>query len=1289
MGIWGRFVSTIIAIIALLFPAVPQTTVTINVPGDAPTIQAGIDMAFDGDEVVVAPGTYHETIDFGGRNIVVRSSDPDDPLVVDATIIDGDIDQDPETVDGPTVTFENGETRDAVLAGFTITGGTGKLDLSLLAGGGIFCKDASPTIRQNVIIHNQCEIGGGIYLSGSDALFERNLVIENDAAHSGGGIKIGTSSTAEILNNIITGNWVESFSGGGIDVFSCPPESAPLIRNNVIAGNFAAAGGSGLSMSAASPTVINNIITDNRGVVGVFQNSSTPAICFNDVWANEEGDYAPSIVLCPAGEFSTDPMFVDPGFWDDLNGTPEDLRDDLWVDGDYRLLDASPLIDAGDPSVLWDGLETDFGGDLRLAQCRIDIGAYESLVFGDSDGDGLSNCDEGTEDPDGDGDPNYLDEDSDGDGIGDGVEGTDDPDGDGVPNYLDGDSDNDGISDLIEGTGDVDNDGIPDYLDFSPRLNFRPKRLLHFQSVGHSTVGPNNIGYNPPARVSVNVWTPANGWTSYIQNRMVPVINAIGPTFDWWVHNPGGIWDNVDGALGPEYPSPAGIEYRPGIFGDMYFEEMQLARDHLPGLVDYSELAPFFNSHSIRMVGYIGIPRCYEGMSVTGVPYIWDPVPAHCDPAQRQVWFDELVSFRFKAVGFDNSSPMPLAGMIDTISYLGSQGMATIIEAVPLRMDVPKHGYDVAAEERYWTTVVEPNPSIYITEAELNALGATTYHLITRHADGALWSSWTYREQSQWRYDTALSLLLQGKTVVVPLDELLTLGFDLQALAAAAAPLNDLCGNAAPFNGGAGDGAEFYDTSGAGTDGPANPVGECNDNGENQTWHDIWYTYQATCTGTLTVTTCDDVHGLGRPGYDTDLVVYGPYADAASIDCDETSLVSNLAGCNDDDLVNPCGISQPFSSTVEIEAIQGEFYLIRVGGWSNDDSGTGWLDVSCAGPSIVGACCLGGFCTIETPAACQNLGGAYQGDGTTCAPNPCTIPNDDCIDATPFNDGLGDGAELYTTETASTDGPPNPVGECNDNGQNQTWNDIWFTYEATCTGILTATTCDDIHGLGDPDYDTDLVIYGPYPDVDSIDCDPAGLLGSRVACNDDDLINGCGTESPYSSTIDLFVNQGEVYLIRVGGWSNTESGTGSLELTCVGELGACCIGGACSLETAADCFQLGGQYQGDGSSCANHPCSGACCLPGDLCLVTSEPECTMAFGAYQGGLTNCTDSDGDGVADLCDGCPDDPDKIDPGACGCGVPGYRFRQRRNAGLQRRVPERLEQDRAGRVRMRRTR
>ncbi len=91
----------------------------------------------------------------------------------------------------------------------------------------------------------------------------------------------------------------------------------------------------------------------------------------------------------------------------------------------------------------------------------------------DSDGDGIPDSVEaGDTDPttppvdsDGDGTPDFQDDDSDGDGILDQVEGTGDPDGDGIPSYLDVDSDGDTIADEDEGTADPDGDGIPNYLD--------------------------------------------------------------------------------------------------------------------------------------------------------------------------------------------------------------------------------------------------------------------------------------------------------------------------------------------------------------------------------------------------------------------------------------------------------------------------------------------------------------------------------------------------------------------------------------------------------------------------------------------------------------------------------------------------------------------------------------------------------------------------------------------------------------------------------------------------------
>lgn len=95
----------------------------------------------------------------------------------------------------------------------------------------------------------------------------------------------------------------------------------------------------------------------------------------------------------------------------------------------------------------------------------------------DSDGDTISDLEEGAplRDTDGDGTPDYLDDDSDQDGITDAFEAGDtdlatsprDTDRDGTPDYIDLDSDGDGIPDATEVASGFDTDGdlTPDYLD--------------------------------------------------------------------------------------------------------------------------------------------------------------------------------------------------------------------------------------------------------------------------------------------------------------------------------------------------------------------------------------------------------------------------------------------------------------------------------------------------------------------------------------------------------------------------------------------------------------------------------------------------------------------------------------------------------------------------------------------------------------------------------------------------------------------------------------------------------
>lgn len=127
------------------------------VPSQYSTISEAIANAATGDTVIIGPGTYYETITFGGKNITVCSINPDDPGIVASTKLDGGY-------SGSVVSFVNNEGPEAVLKGLTIQYGTGRYFQSNLVGGGIAVVDASPTIRQNRIINNQALAGAGLFV---------------------------------------------------------------------------------------------------------------------------------------------------------------------------------------------------------------------------------------------------------------------------------------------------------------------------------------------------------------------------------------------------------------------------------------------------------------------------------------------------------------------------------------------------------------------------------------------------------------------------------------------------------------------------------------------------------------------------------------------------------------------------------------------------------------------------------------------------------------------------------------------------------------------------------------------------------------------------------------------------------------------------------------------------------------------------------------------------------------------------------------------------------------------
>jgi Zn-dependent metalloprotease len=103
------------------------TPITREVPtATYPTIQRAINASNHGDTVLVHRGVYREiNIDFKGKAITVKSENPEDPAIVAATVIDcAEVGTNWFHDVRRAFLFQNGESRNSVLAGITIKNAT-------------------------------------------------------------------------------------------------------------------------------------------------------------------------------------------------------------------------------------------------------------------------------------------------------------------------------------------------------------------------------------------------------------------------------------------------------------------------------------------------------------------------------------------------------------------------------------------------------------------------------------------------------------------------------------------------------------------------------------------------------------------------------------------------------------------------------------------------------------------------------------------------------------------------------------------------------------------------------------------------------------------------------------------------------------------------------------------------------------------------------------------------------------------------------------------------------------
>jgi hypothetical protein len=321
------------------------------------SIQGAINAADSGQTVQVEKGSYHERLDFLGKALTVRSTNPTNRSVVAATVIDAE-------GDGPVAAFVTGETSDASLSGFTLTGGSGRTGLTgapwgETCGGGVVCSGSSPVIDNNVITENSASFrGGGVYCSGGSPQL-RNDAISVNQADDGAGVFLSECAAATIAGCRIYWNWGGDAAGG----LACGGGKA-TVTNCTIAGNE----GNGVRVAEASFVLRNSIVAYQYGATAGFGvarvSGPAPNVTYCDVWGNVAGNYTGFTDRTGKnGNLSKRPQFVDGAGGDfRLQSTGGHWNGSAWVADKLN----SPCLDAGDPASAFKKEPSPNGGRINL-----------------------------------------------------------------------------------------------------------------------------------------------------------------------------------------------------------------------------------------------------------------------------------------------------------------------------------------------------------------------------------------------------------------------------------------------------------------------------------------------------------------------------------------------------------------------------------------------------------------------------------------------------------------------------------------------------------------------------------------------------------------------------------------------------------------------------------------------------------------------------------------------------------------------------------------------------------
>ncbi|HPR16812.1 MAG TPA: T9SS type A sorting domain-containing protein [Candidatus Cloacimonadota bacterium] len=329
----------LLAFISLIFVVNLSATI-INIPDDQPTIQAGLNIAAEGDSVIVAEGIYYENIWWTQTNgIKLIGTDKEN------CIIDGN-------GTGSVIGYECWEiVHDStnVIKNFTIQNGYSS------QGAGIYLRSENQFILENLIVKDNCQHG----IPNFDFTENGRYSIEG-----GGGIFLDNRSSPIIRNVEVIDNYSE-FDGAGLFTYE---HSQPILINVLIADNYTCTSGAGIAcecwsdISLTNVTIANNVAAENGGGVYIYGGANNFLQSVNSIfWNNlpEEihfdiaGSNNSAVTISYSDVEEGEAGIITNGYgivnWLDGNIDDDPLFEDS-ASGNYHLDELSPCIDAGDPA---------------------------------------------------------------------------------------------------------------------------------------------------------------------------------------------------------------------------------------------------------------------------------------------------------------------------------------------------------------------------------------------------------------------------------------------------------------------------------------------------------------------------------------------------------------------------------------------------------------------------------------------------------------------------------------------------------------------------------------------------------------------------------------------------------------------------------------------------------------------------------------------------------------------------------------------------------------------------